>query len=208
MKNDALLYFNSPREYLEYFKKLGIFHGWELQQGLLNNRGKFIRDKRYAQRLMNDFDSRDFFYKKVSCAETVSWLDNLELLRRFCILLDKKLDIHIYTKIQIYFEYMIKKSKRMRIDVVFEYEGKLLLLEFRMVDNFEKIKRTWDKKIQETLVYKELMSYYVTNLSNIYVFSLISLYEIYMGKPVKKHIAYNEKQLEFLAEYMISYLIE
>jgi hypothetical protein len=80
------------------------------------------------------------------------------------------------------------------------------LLELRTVSNFNKLRATWEKKFHELLVYKELMNNYLAH-KDLKVYALISLYE-YAGKQkVYRHIENNEKQLDYLTDYLIKYTI-
>ncbi len=204
MKENSLLYFDSPKELREFIKSLDIYQGWQIKDGLLNERGKQIEGRRYTKVLRELFKSKNFFRRNVSLAEIVSWLDNLVLISRLLDKLEKEVDREIFNCIQISVEYMIELSKKMRIDFVFIYEGRILLLEMRTVSKFEKLRSTWEKKFHELLVYKELMSYYIEK--RIILYALISLYEYEKKWSKAKHIDHNCKQLDYLILFMKTYL--
>lgn len=206
MKRNSLLYFETPDAFNSFVTSLDIYKGWKITSGSMNDRGKVIEDKCYTKKLRMIFKDKDFFRKKVSLAEVVSWLDNLILIQRLLSRLKLKLSKDKYNDISISVEYMINMSKKMRIDYLILYNDNILLLELRMVNSFVKIRSTWENKFRELLIYKELMSYYIFNKEFI-LFALIPLYEFEGNKKVPKNINYNNNQLDFLAEYILEYLI-
>ena len=131
----------------------------------------------------------------------------MNLINRLIDVLRMNLDSTDFQKISIYTEYMIQMSKKMRVDYVLEYGDSLLLIEFRTVNNFEKIRPTWQKKFQELLIYKELMNYYLQH-KKILLYGFIAMYEYDSNKPINKHIEYNQNQINYLAEYIKRYLLK
>jgi hypothetical protein len=206
MREDTLIYFDTPSELISFLHELDVYNGWQIQSGLLNDRGKQIYHRRYVKMLRERFDNRDFFRQKVSIAEIVSWLDTMSLMRRLVESLRAKLGRDVAEQIHIYCEYMIQMSKKMRIDYVLEYEDRLLLLEFRTVNRFEKLRSTWQMKFQELQIYKELMSYYLPD-KTIRVYSFIAMYEYDRGKLDVVQKQYNDNQVSYLTEYIQRYLI-
>lgn len=206
MKEDTLLFFETPSELIAYLHELDVYNGWKIQSGLLNDRGKQVYNSRYVTMLRNRFDNRDFFRTRVSIAEIVSWLDNMSLMRRLVESLRAKLGRETAEKIHIYCEYMIQMSKKMRIDYVLEYEDSLLLLEFRTVNKFEKLRSTWQYKFQELLIYKELMSYYLPN-KTIRIYAFIAMFEYDNKRLDLVQKQYNDNQVAYLTEYIQRYLI-
>ncbi len=207
MKKDSLGYFESPKEFLQFVDSLDIYNGWRITEGLMNTRGEIIRHKPYANQLREMFNSKKAFRREVSISEIVSWLDSFVIMTRMINVLRETVTNEDYNDIKIYFEYIIKMSKKMRIDFIIEYKGTLLLLEMRMLDNFRKIKGTWVKKKGELLIYKELIQNYVED-RRILTFALITLYE-YNGKNENlAHINYNNNQVEYLAEYIRKFIIK
>lgn len=205
MKNNTLLFFENPSEFLAFLHELDLYYEWRIQKGLLNDRGKAISKRRYVIKLRKLFDNRDFFRKRVSIAEIVSWLDTMSIMKRLMISLQQSIPRNQYDDMKIYIEYVIEMSKKMRIDYVLEYDSKILLLEFRTVSKFEKIRPTWQMKFHELLVYKELMSYYLTT-KDIYVYSFISMFEYNGSTLITKQRQYNNNQIAFLTEYLKRYI--
>ncbi len=206
MKQDALGYFKNPKQYNEFVDSLDIYNGWKITKGLMNARGEIIRHKSYANQLRRMFSLKKAFRREVSISEIVSWLDSFVIMSRVIDNLKKSISNEEYDKIEIYFEYIIKMSKKMRIDFIIKYNESLLLLEMRMVDNFKKIKGTWTKKKSELLIYKELISNYIED-KRILTYAFISLYE-YNGKEKDlAHVKYNNDQAQYLAEYIRKFII-
>jgi hypothetical protein len=206
MREDTLIYFDTPSDLIAFLHELDVYNGWQIQSGLLNDRGKQIYNRRYVKMLRERFDNRDFFRQRVSIAEIVSWLDTMSLMRRLVESLRVKLGRDVAEQIHIYCEYMIQMSKKMRIDYVLEYEDRLLLLEFRTVNRFEKLRSTWQMKFQELQIYKELMSYYLPD-KTIRVYSFIAMYEYDRGKLDVVQKQYNDNQVNYLTEYIQRYLV-
>lgn len=206
MRKESLLFFDCPKELREFVKELDIYNGWKITNGLLNERGKLIQDKKYTNELRDLFREKDFFWKAVSIAEIISWLDNFVIIQRLLDKLEKKLTVAEFNKINISVEYMIKMSKKMRVDYLIIYNDNVLILEMRTVNSFDKIRSTWVKKFHELLVYKELMSYYILN-KKFRLYALIPLYEYNENSRVSKHIINNGKQLDHLVEFIVRYII-
>lgn len=207
MEKNSMLHFKSLSEFRLFYYELDIYNNWRIYKGLLNDRGKMIENRRYVQYFRGLFESKGLFYRKVSLAEIVSWLDSLSLLIRVFELFERMYGTSFSNHISIYVEYMIKLSKRMRLDYVIEYNGKLLVLEFRTVNSFEKIRSTWQKKFSELLIYKELLSNYIID-KEIRLYAFIALYEYNNSGIVKKHVKYNDDQVEYLCKYIREFLIK
>ncbi len=201
MKNDTLLYFSTPSEFLEFVDALDMYNGWTIRSGTMNSRGRSIRNRSYTNTLKELFSERDLFRKNVSIAEIVSWLDNFVYMKRILDQLEKDVGTKLYRKTEIYVEYKIRMSKMMRIDYVIKYEDKICLLEFRTLDSFNKLRPTWSKKKTELLIYKELMQNYVFGL-HFLTYAFIGLFEYNHSTPIEKHITHNNKQVEYFSKYL------
>ena len=206
MKEESLLYFKSPKELDDFILDLNIYNGWKIQDGIMNERGKLIEEKKYTKMLRELFKEKKFFRRNVSLAEIISWLDNLTLIQRLLQKLEIAVPVERFNSLEISVEYMIKMSKRMRVDYVIIYKKNILLLELRTVSSFNKVRPTWEKKFHELLIYKELMSYYIKD-SDIKCYALIPLYEYTSKIKTEKHIENNDKQLDYLVEYIKRYII-
>ena len=207
MREDSLLYFDNPDEMIIFIDKLDIYNGWKISKGTMNERGELIRNKAYSKLLRNIFSDKEAFRRKLSISETVSWLDSFEIMRRVILELRQNISKDIYTNIGIHFENIIKMSKKMRIDFIFEYNNQILLLEFRMVNDYTKIRSTWSKKKGELLVYKELMCNYIDDKVKILTFAFISMYEYENRNKIASHVNYNNNQVSFLVEYIQKFMI-
>lgn len=205
MKKDSLLYFSCPQDFEKFYCGLDVYAGWKIRKGIMNDRGKCIRDKSYTIILRNEFKKKAFFRKLVSLAEVVTWLDNMLIISRVLRELKDKVSHSEFSKIEISMEYVIRMSKRMRIDFVFKYKNNLLILEMRTVSSYDKIRSEWTRKFRELLIYKELISNYCK--SNVIVYALISMYEYDRKELVLKNRDYNTNQVNHLSRYIIEYLL-
>ncbi len=116
MKNDSLFYFSNPNDYSKFLENLNIYNEWKIGKGTLNSRGESIRNKRYTNYLRNKFNSKRMFRRSVSISEIVSWLDSFVIMRRFFDKLRRLIEDDEFNDIEIYCEYMVKLSKKMRVD--------------------------------------------------------------------------------------------
>ena len=207
MKKDSLGYFGCPKDFLQFVDSLDIYNGWRITKGLMNARGEVIRHKSYANQLRKMFSTKKAFRREVSISEIVSWLDSFVIMTRVVNVLRETVSNEEYNNIKIYFEYIIKMSKKMRVDFVIEYENTLLILELRMIDNFRKIRATWAKKKGELLIYKELMQNYIED-KRMLTYALVTLYEYDGRNEDIAHTNYNNNQAEYLAEYIRKFIIK
>ena len=208
MINDSLFYFRNPTDFSKFIEKLNIYNDWKIGKGTMNERGERIRNKGYTNYLRNKFNNKKMFRRSVSVSEIVSWLDSFVIMKRVFEKLSNNIKGIEFNEIQIYCEYMIKMSKKMRVDFVIKYKNIILVIEFRMVNNYTKIKTTWNKKKIELLVYKELIENYVEANIKILTFAFISLYE-YDGKVLDEaHYDYNNNQVDFLVTYLVEFVIK
>ena len=206
MKENSLMYFVSPYELKKFYSKMRLYDGWRIRKGIMNDRGKLIEHKSYTIYLREIFRDKGFFRKDVSLAEIISWLDNMSIIIRLLDTLQKSLSHEQYNNIEICIEYMIDMSKRMRVDYILIFKNNILLIEMRMLSEFSKIRSTWEKKFRELLIYKELMGYYIKN-KNLLLYSFIFLYEYNENIVVEKQFDHNNKQVEYLAEFINRYLV-
>lgn len=207
LAENSLLSFENYNDFINFYKKMDIYKKWRISSGTMNSRGESVRSKEYSLELINLFKEKNMFRRKVSIAEIVSWLDSFKIIDQLFVELEKALSRDIFNKISIYSEYVIKMSKKMRIDYVFKYQDKLLIIELRMVSNFDKIRPTWEKKKLELIIYKDLLTNYVSSEWTIINYALIILPEYDIHKINHKHIDYNMNQINYLKRYIIDFLI-
>lgn len=207
MKEESLGYFETPKSFQRFIDELDIYNGWKITKGLMNTRGELIRNKPYSNQLRKMFSVKKAFRREVSISEIVSWLDSFVMINRTLNILKTELSKEEYDKIEIYFEYIIRMSKKMRIDFIIKYNQKLLLVELRMVNDFGKIRGTWHKKKSELLIYKELMYNYINHDIRILTYALITLYEFDGKQKNQKHLKFNNDQARYLAEYINKFMI-
>jgi hypothetical protein len=207
MKEEMFLYFENPNSFSVFLKKFNVLNDWKITSGTMNERGTYISNKWYSNYLKNKFNSKSFFRRSVSISEIVSWLDSFIIMKRVFDSLILQVEQKEYERIEIYCEYVIQMSKMMRVDYIIKYNDIILLLEFRLVNDFEKIKTTWTKKKTELLIYKELCENYFDKEYKILTFAFISLYEHEMNIPNQAHIDYNNNQVDFLCKYIKKFMI-
>lgn len=207
IKMKQFITFNNPEELIKFYYNLDIYETWKIQKGTLNTRGNKIKDRPYVNDLRDKFNECGFFRRSVSIAEIVSWIDGLSIMSRLCKKIIKETPYLIYNNLIIRMEYVIEYSKLMRIDYVFEYHERILLIELRMVDSFEKIRPTWNKKKLELLIYKELIENYIHG-KKIFTYALITLYEFDSNRRVEKQIQYNNNQINHLYNYLRDLLLD
>ena len=205
-EENSMLYFNSLESCLKYIKELNIYGGWKINDGLMNARGKYIENKSYVNELRDTFNSKKLFHKSVAISEIVTWLDSFTHLTRIIESLRSYLSVDQFDKTEVIFEYVIEMSKLSRVDTIFKYGNNLCLLEFSLVNSFERMKRAYQNKRVELMIYKDLMLNYLSSDYKIVLLPFISLYEHKDRKLVKKHLESNLKQAEFAAKYISRYL--
>lgn len=202
----SMIKFMRITELYSFIDELDIYNGWRISKGILNDRGNAIRDKSYYTFLKNLFNDKKLFRRSVSIAEIISWLDSLVIMRRLALRLSKYLTNEEMGSITIDMEYKIEYSKMMRVDYVLYYKESIMLLEFRLVDSFNKVKSTWEKKKVELMVYKELMENYIEG-KKIFTYAMINLFEYDNGRQVEKNLTFNNNQIEYFSKYIRDILI-
>ena len=207
MKDESLIHFNNPMKYNNFIEELDIYNGWQIESGLMNDRGEKIRNKSYSVKLRKLFNDKKMFRKSVSISEIVTWLDSFVHIDRILTLLRINFDTEILNEIEISFEYIIEMSKKSRVDCIIKYKNRYCLIEFRTVNKFERMKAAYDKKRIELMIYKDMMENYMPIDSKIIVLPFIGLYEFEEGKLIEKHRINNIKQAQFASEYIDKYLV-
>lgn len=199
--------FNTIKEMSKFIYELDFYNGWKISSGFMNDRGKRIKGKSYYEKLCKLFDEKKLFRRKASVAEVVSWLDSLEIMRRVLNLYKSKYLTNTNNEISILMEYVIKHSKKMRIDYIIVFKKRILLIDFRVVDDFNKLKPTWAKKKNELMVYRELLENYLSRDFEIFTYAMINLFEYNNREINQKHKKYNDDQVNHLVEYINDMLV-
>lgn len=206
--DNAMISFTEPRQFFEFYTSLGIIHDWKIVTGRMNDRGSQIENRSYTHKLRSLFAEKKLFRRMVSIAEIVSFLDEYYLLRLILLRLKKELSPEKYAELNIYLEYKIPYSKNRRIDVVFQVGKKLLLFEFRLSATFPNQSAMWQKKELELVIYKELMSNFLDSEYQLYLYAFIGMPEYELGKKIEKNIMYNETNIDFFVDYLITYIYD
>lgn len=204
----SMLVFNDLSSFEQYYEQLNIYGTWKIQTGLLNIRGSKIIDKHYTKELKLLFNDKKLFRRSVSIAEIVSWLDSYEIVRRCVLKIREIIGTEKMNNIKLFQEYMIKLSKARRVDYIFMFNNKILLVEFRISDHFPNMSNAWQKKELELIIYKELMTNYVNKDYRIYTYAFIMMPEYENKEPILKNIKYNNSNINHFCEYLITYLLE
>lgn len=204
---DYLLLFESPLDFKTWMKEYNIANNWNIEHGLMNNRGKAIVDSSYYLKLSQIFNAKKMFRRKVSVAEVVTWLDSFVHIERIINDINEKIDNNSYNY-EIIFEYVIEMSKKSRVDCIFRNKktNAMCLVEFTTVDSFEKLSNKYKSKRLELMIYKDLMMNYISD--RIVVFPFVGIFEWKYKKLVKKNYDYNIAQSKFASEYIYKYVIK
>lgn len=208
MKRDCLLHFENADKFREFIFEQNICNKWKIQKGLMNTRGSAISEKRYCIELRRIFDEKKLFYKKVSVAEIVSWLDTFVHLNRVFDYIESKHGSIVSNSFEILIEYKIEMSKMSRIDCIIKRNSKYCLIELRTVNGFERMKSAFDKKRLELMIYKDLMLNYIDPASKIVVLPFIGLYEYCGGEKIVGFYNNNIKQAEFCCDYISRFVLD
>lgn len=208
MKNSVLLHFKNPIEFIEYIHQFDIYEDWRIQNGLMNDRGYSVAGSDFFVEIRRLFDLKEMFRKKVSIAEMTTWLDSFIHLERLCNLMIVNFSKEQLDKIEIGIEYVVKMSKKSRVDVVIKYLNKYCLLEFSTVKGFNKLKPAYDKKRLELMIYKDMMSNYIEYPSKIICYPFIGLYEYHGDKRQEKFYRNNINNISYAYEYLKKFLLK
>ncbi len=207
ISDNSMLDFSNLNDFLSFYERV-LNTRWNIQTGDFNTRGKEIYNKPYTEKLRLLFHEKKLFRRTVSIAEIVSWLDSYVIIKRLINFLNNNLKDNEFNRLSLYCEYRIAMSKNRRIDFVFEYENKLLLIEFRLSEKFPNVSNVWQKKELELIIYKELMSNYIKESTKIYIYAFIAMPEYRKDIRIDKHVTYNHNNVKHLGEYIIKYLID
>lgn len=208
LSKDSMVSFKNPNDYFKFLEELKIPKSWRIETGLLNGRGKMIEEKSYVSKLRKVFNSKKLFRRNVSVAEIVSWLDGFVIIARTLRELKKSIDKEQFLSLKIYLEYRIEMSKNRRIDYIFEYRNQLLLIEMRLSDRFPNISNVWQKKEIELIIYKELLSNYLSSKFNIIIYALVYMPEYDRNNLLLKNNKYNTDNIGHLSRYIQKYLLK
>lgn len=202
LHEDSMLYFENIEAFKTFYQDFNLYSEWRVLTGSLNERGKKIENKSYAKRLVKAFEDKSMFRRKLSIAELTSFMDNFFFISRLLEILKKKVTAETLEKLKLISEYKIKMSKNRRIDYILCLNNKLLLIEFRLSNDFPNTSSMWQKKELELIIYKELLSNYLPDQVKVLVYAFIGMPEFDGNTPIIKHQKYNMENLEYLAEYI------
>ena len=76
----------------------------------------------------------------------------------------------------------------------------------RTLNGFGRIRSEWNRKFNELIIYKELISNYC-NFDSVRLYAFIALYEYNDNKIFPPHKNYNNNQINFFSQYVIDFLV-
>lgn len=208
LKNNSMLYFEKLEDFQMFYDSLDVYGKWVIQTGKMNDRGRLIENKIYTKVLRELFMQKKLFRRNVSIAEIVSFLDEYVFIERIIKNLKSKLDEKKYQLIKLYLEYKIPFSKNRRIDMIFEFKDKILVVEFRLSMDFPNQSGMWLKKEIELIIYKELLKNFLGENYRIYLYALIGMPEYHQNKMIEKNVVYNSNNISYFVDYLITYLCD
>ncbi len=207
--DNSMLSFDDLQIFQNFYSALIYFGKWRITDKPVNKRGDEVRNSNYMKFLRQKFDEKHLFRWQVSIAELISIVDGLFLMNKFADKFKENYGYETYSKLSLFCEYRIKLSKNKRVDFILGNGSKILLLELRISNTFPNLSNIWHKKAYELLIYKEMMSYYLSPEIKIHNYSFIAMPE-YTGvkgkEPVKKHIEYNNNNVNHLCKFVKEYL--
>lgn len=207
LEDDSMLYFKNLNEFESFYHDFNLYSDWKILTGTPNDRGRKIANRPYSQRLIKAFEKKSMFRRRLSIGELTSFMDNFYFMSRLFKTLKGKLPLDTLNEIQIFCEYKIRMSKNRRVDYILLHNEKMLLIEFRLSNDFPNTSNVWQKKELELIIYKELISNYAPKQMKVIVYAFVGMPEYEGNTNIEKHQKYNLDNLEHLSEYISLYLI-
>ncbi len=207
MSLNCLIHFNNEYLVKTFIKEYKV-EDWIIKAGRLNERGKEHINKTYVTTLKRLFNEKDLFYKEVSIAEVISWLDNLVHIKRLSDYLRSKVTASQFSVLEFIFEYKVKYAKNGRIDLLVKYNNTLCIVEFKNVDKFSLLRGAYREKGLEVLLYEKTLKTTLKKDYKIYSNVFIGLVEECDEVTLNNHIDNNKKNVRLLGDYIIDILIK
>jgi len=208
LSENSMVAFENPQGFRHFYQKLLQGKEWKISSLSLNHRGYQLQKENFVSYLRNLFNAKGLFRRSVSIAEIISFMDSYYIMDKVFNSLEKLLDPEDFKKLSLYCEYKIKYSKNRRIDYVLRFHDKILIIEFRLSATFPNMSNVWQKKENELLIYKELLSNYFPQECKILVYAFIAMPEFNDHTAIFKHIQYNNQNAKYFAEYINEFLIK
>lgn len=200
----ALYKFNSFGEFKDFYDKRPVFKNWDIWGLDLKDRAKRISKRPYFQEFKNQFNSNGMYKYNVSSSEIVSWCDTLKML--YDVFFTFEVADLIGDDVSILMEYQIPYSNSKRIDYMIIKGEKVLVLEFGMTFESKKLKNTFQKKLNEAIQYKELISNFTPISTKVGVYSFVYLPEFDdEGDLDDNHMDINHANLANFANFLIQF---
>lgn len=205
-QSESMIYFRDLHELEDYYEKFKIYQKWKITDEDVNIRGNIVRNADYIKFFRNKFNEKNLFRRSVSIAELVSFIDSYYLMRKIIVKLRQEITTIEFTNFSLVSEYRIKMSKNRRIDFMFLYKSKILLVEFRITNKFPNQGSTWQRKETELIIYKELLTNYIKD-KEIYIYAFLGMPEYKNNQKIVKNIKYNDTNIGHFVEYIKSFII-
>ncbi len=208
MEKQSMLGFKYLGDFVDFYESLDFIRPWKITTENMNERGRRIENRRYTEKIRKLFAQKKLFRRMVSVAEIISFIDGYEIMSRVVKELKNDLSAKDFQAIELFNEYKIAFSKNRRIDYIFKYDKKLILVEFRVSTTFPNISGMWQKKETELLIYKELLQNYLPDYYKIHLYALIAMPEYHLNQPIPKQIKYNADNVRYFSAFLREIMVK
>jgi len=187
---DGLFVFEGATDFVNFCADRPMLSSWGIWPLGLEERAKKLTGNKYFKEFKEKFSGNDIFKYEVSDKEVVSWLDSIYLM--YNVFYDSELNKYLDKDTKIIMEYPIPFSNNKRVDYIIQKGNKVLIIECGMIFSTKDLRKVYKKKINETIVYKELISNFTSLDMKLGVYSMIYLPEYQLeGGINSKHMDIN-----------------
>lgn len=205
-QTESMLFFDSLYDLEVFYQKFPIYQKWKITDQDINIRGNSVRNADYINYFKDKFNEKGLFRRSVSIAELVSFVDGYYIMKKIIEKLKNEITLSQFINVSLVSEYRIKMSKNRRIDFIFIYKSKILLVEFRITNKFPNQGSIWQRKETELLIYKELLTNYIKD-KEIYIYAFLGMPEHKNNQLIEKNIKYNENNIGHFVEYIKTFIL-
>lgn len=192
----ALKVFKNINEFKNFTENLYNVKEWEIYPDTYKNRAKKLCSFEYWKQLKQLFEKQNLINKKISEEQLVSYFDTMNLLYYILKYIENK---NIREEMKIIMEYQINTLEKERPDYLLIYRNEIIILEFGNATNYNNIKKSKAKKLEQ-------LNEYENNLKN----RLINKNIIYHKIPViylsDEDFKFNKNLIKDIAEQIINIL--
>lgn len=211
----SLFTFENVDEFHEFITNRKVLSNWYIKQGDLEDRAKYLSNKKFFVNLKNAFEQNDLFYKTVSNSEVISWCDTLSIMNEvfdedsvymeeLSFGVNKKwINSKFHDGIKIVMEYRVPYFNHSRIDYILCFKDKLLIVEFSSCQNKKDLSKKVKKKYNEAMVYKDMLANYISEGVKIGTYAFCYLPEIDNDREeIEDNILINNKSKQEFVAFM------